>query len=84
MVVFAFVFLYPFLAVSNGKLGRAQSRHCDSHAMFYSEVLALHSLIRETAKQPLYVTVIYFRVKPFLIIALVIGLTCYREKQKGF
>ena len=52
-----------------------------SDPMFSSEILALYSLIRETAKEPWYVTIIYFRVKPFLIIALVIGHTCYREKM---
>ena len=49
--------------------------------MFSSEVLALHSLIRETAKEPWYVTIIYFRVKPFFIKALVIGHNCYRGKM---
>lgn len=52
-----------------------------SDPMFSSEILALYSLIRETVKEPWYVTIIYFRVKPFLIIALVIGHTCYREKM---
>lgn len=52
-----------------------------SDPMFSSEVLALHSLIRETAKEPWYVAIIYFRVKPFFIIALVIGHTCYRGKM---
>lgn len=72
-------FCIIFLAIFNTKL--EDSSPDAIRSIFSSEVLALHSLIRETAKEPWYVTIIYFRVKPFFIIALVIGHTFYRGKM---